>query len=182
MDTKTFYTLLVTALLALFGAAAKYLTDLRLARRKDRLDRVNQQLGKLYGPLYALDRAGSTAWTSFRSVYRPGVPYFKPPVSKEELSAWRLWMKEVFMPLNLRMEATILENAHLIIEGEIPECFLDLASHIAAYKAVIKRWENGDYSEHLSIIEHPSKPLTHYITNSYFRLINEQKELIQKVQ
>ena len=37
-------TTLVTIVLALIGYAAKYLNDLAIARRRDRLDRVNAQL------------------------------------------------------------------------------------------------------------------------------------------
>jgi hypothetical protein len=39
--------------LAGVGYFAKYRNDLEIARRKDRLDRVNRQLSELYGPLYA---------------------------------------------------------------------------------------------------------------------------------
>ena len=37
------------------GFLAKGVYDLWAARRKDRLERVNQQLKLLYGPLYALN-------------------------------------------------------------------------------------------------------------------------------
>jgi hypothetical protein len=42
------------------GFFAKGLYDLWATRRKERLDRVNQQLKLLYGPLFALNQAGRT--------------------------------------------------------------------------------------------------------------------------
>src|SRR5262245_313463 len=49
------------------GFLAKGTYDLVAARRKDRLERVNQQLKLLYGPLYALNQAGNLAWMAFRT-------------------------------------------------------------------------------------------------------------------
>ena len=61
--------------------------DLWIARRKDRLERVNQQLKLLYGPLYALNESGGLAWSAFRSRTRPNVPFFgaKPAPNEPEL-------------------------------------------------------------------------------------------------
>lgn len=67
MNLNTALTLIVTVFLALIG----YLYTLFLARRKDRLKRINRQLSDLYGPLYALSRTGAYVWTSFRSQHRP---------------------------------------------------------------------------------------------------------------
>ena len=50
--------IVVSVLVALIGYVVKYFNDLRLAQRKDRLDRVSHQLSDLYGPLFALNAAG----------------------------------------------------------------------------------------------------------------------------
>jgi hypothetical protein len=94
VDSKTVVTLLVTAFLAFIGYIVKYLNDVAMARRKDRLDRINQQLRNLYGPLYAIDQASGIAWQAFRSRYRKKQSYFRsnPPPNEEDLKAWRLWM------------------------------------------------------------------------------------------
>ena len=44
MDDKTIVTLIVTVSLAFLGSIIKYMNDVAIARRKDRLDRINQQL------------------------------------------------------------------------------------------------------------------------------------------
>jgi hypothetical protein len=179
VDDKTFYTLIVTVLLALLGIGAKYWNDLRIAQRKDQLERVNLQLRDLYGPLYALDQAGLEAWRAFRTRVRPGGPFFDStnPPSKADLAAWRLWMTEVFMPLNLRMETIITANTHLVIEGAMPSSFKDFIAHVSAYKPVIKGWSQGDASEHLSVVPYPTA-IRQYVADSYFSLIRTQQRLL----
>jgi len=182
MDGKTIATLIVTVSVAFLGFIVKYLNDIAFARRKDRLDRINLQLRNLYGSLYAIDQATHIAWKAFRSRYRKDQSFFSsnPPPTEADLAAWRLWMLEVFMPLNLVMEKAIVENADLIIENEIPKCFLQLIAHIAAYKPVLRKWQNGDYSEHLSMSGYP-KELRPYVETSYIKLKDERTTLIGKM-
>src|SRR5581483_3044179 len=79
---------------ALFGYFVKYATDIRLAQRNDRLERINRQLSEFYGPLLALTRASDESWQAFRKRYRPGAgSYWKadPPLTAEDALVWRLW-------------------------------------------------------------------------------------------
>ncbi len=179
MDGKTVATLIVTVSLALVGYLVKYINDIAIARRKDTLERVNLQLKNLYGPLYTTGRAAEIAWQAFRSRYRPGKAFFgtQPPPNDEELAAWRLWMSEVFMPLNLRIEKTIIENGDLIIEQQMPECFLSLCAHVAAFKPVLKKWQSGDHSELMSLSNYPND-LLKYIESSYSELKRKQAALL----
>ncbi len=63
--------------------------------------------------------------------------------SEDSVKEYRLWMSEVFMPNNLRIEKIISENAHLI-EGEMmPEPFGEMLAHVTAYKAVMKTWPDN---------------------------------------
>ena len=57
MDEKTFTTLGVALVIALVGFVVKYLNDVAIAQRKDKLERINQQLKNLYGPLYTIGEA-----------------------------------------------------------------------------------------------------------------------------
>ena len=66
MDTQTIATLLVTVVVATAGYVAAYLNSLRLAQRKERLERLDRQLRELYGPLYALTQSGDRSWNAFR--------------------------------------------------------------------------------------------------------------------
>jgi hypothetical protein len=87
-------------------------------------------------------------------------------------------MTEVFMPLNLRLEKTIVENADLLIEKEMPECLLLLGAHVSAYKAILKRWENGDYTEHVSLVSYPWAEVRAYVEKSFMNLKEEQARLL----
>jgi len=166
-------------LLAVLGYLAKYVNDLRLARRKDRLDRINRQLSELYGPLFACSMASGIAWSAFRTRYRPGGAFFSPsaPPTQAELEAWRAWMTEVFMPLNLRMEQAVTGHADLLREATMPQCLLDLCAHVAAYKPVLAAWAAGTYTEHTSVINFPTD-VREYAEKNFKELKAEQTSLL----
>ena len=101
MDWKTWLAPSVTVGVALLGFAVKYLNDIKIAQRKDRLDRINQQLKFLYGPLYAID-----------------------------------------------------------------------------HKAVLRRWDNDDYSEHVSLVDYPVEQVRSYAEKTFTDPKNEQAGLL----
>jgi hypothetical protein len=180
MDTNTTITVGVTIFVAILGSVAAYLNSLRIAARKDQLDHVDRQLRKLYGPLFALNHVSNIAWLAFRQKYRPGKDSYwrsEPKPTAEEEEAWRLWMATVIMPLLLRMEEVVLKHSDLIEEQDMPQCFIDLISHISAYKAVVQKWSNGDYSEHVSVIRFPGAALTAYLEPQYRNLKLRQTRL-----
>lgn len=168
-------------LLAVLGFIAKYVNDIRLATRKDALERVNKQLADLYGPLMACVSASNIAWREFRKRYRPDIPYFTgdPPPTPAELEAWRLWIGEVFMPLNLRIEKALMEHADLLIETEMPVCLQELTAHIGGYRLVLKRWEESDFTEHISLVFYP-EDVDKYARASYNWLKAKQERLLGK--
>ena len=183
MDTKTLATLSVTLLLGVAGYFATYFNTLRLTRRKERLERVDRQLREFYGPLYALTEGADKSWRAFRlQIGRPSGSFWDamPPPSEEERAAWRLWMSHVLMPLNVRIEAVIVDHAELLEGDEMPGCLLDLLAHIAAYKAVLRAWEGGDYSRHISVIDYPNA-VNDYAKREYLKLKALQQTLIGAV-
>jgi hypothetical protein len=180
VDTNTTITVGVTLFVAILGSVAAYLNSLRIASRKDQLDHVDRQLRKLYGPLFALNHVSNIAWRAFRQKYRPGAESYwrtAPKPTPEEEEAWRLWMGTVFMPLLLRMEEVILEHSDLIEEQDMPACFIDVISHISAYKPVLQKWSHGDFSEHVSVLRFPGPALTAYLEPQYRMLKLRQTRL-----
>jgi hypothetical protein len=180
MDTNTTITVGVTLFVAILGSVAAYLNSLRIASRKDQLDHVDRQLRRLYGPLFALNHVSNIAWRAFRQKYRPGAESYwrtapKPTAGEEE--AWRLWMATVFMPLLLRMEEVILKHSDMIEEQDMPQCFIDLISHISAYKPVLQKWASGDHSEHVSVLRFPGAAMTAYLEPQYRTLKLRQTRL-----
>ncbi len=162
------------------GFLAKGLYDLVVARRKDRLDRLNQQLKLLYGPLYALNQSGSLAWKAFRQRVRPGGSFFRDgdPPTAHELEAWRTWMQTVFRPLHDVMLSALTKNADLLIEAEFPLSLQRFCAHVAAYKVVFERWSKGDFSENVSVIDYPTAELAQYLETSFRRLKAAQARLL----
>ena len=61
----------VGVVVAVIGYFVTYRTNLRLAQRNDRLERINRQLSEFYGPLLALTRSSDQSWQAFRKRYRP---------------------------------------------------------------------------------------------------------------
>jgi hypothetical protein len=180
VEWATVVTVIASVLIAVLGYFATYAYSLRLAQRKDRLDHINRQLSDLYGPLVALSTSGESAWRGFRRLYRPGISYFgtDPPPNDAELAAWRLWMTEVFMPLNEQMFEVITNNAELLVESEMPQPLLDVCAHVAGYRPVLKSWAAGDTSRNTSVINFNGRELADYALSRYTALKIEQRELM----
>lgn len=162
------------------GFLAKGVYDLWVAKRKDKLERLNQQLKLFYGPLYALNQAGGLSWKAFRSKVRPGGSFFRhdPAPNPEELSQWRYWMSTVFQPINEEMFSLITKNADLLIEDDLPKSLQLFCAHVAAYKVVIERWNKNDFSEHVSVTDYPTEEVTEYVGKSFRYLKSKQRSLL----
>jgi hypothetical protein len=162
------------------GFLAKGGYDLWLARRNDKLERVNQQLKLLYGPLHAINQSSQLAWAAFRSRTRPGKAFFgtEPPPTPEELLAWRYWMQTVFGPMHDEMMLVITKNADLMIEDDVPDPLRLFSAHVTVYKVVLRRWEHNDFSEYTSVLNYPAEDLTRYLKESFQKLKAEQRRLL----
>lgn len=181
MDRAATITIVVTVLLAASGYVATYAYNLRLAQRKDRLEHVNRQLSDLYGPLVALTTSGMSAWIGFRQIYRPGITHYwaeDPPPTDAEAAAWRLWMTEVFMPLNERIFDVVTNNAELLVEEQMPQPLLDVCAHVAGYRPVLRSWKDGDTTRHTSTNNFNGRELADYALTRFRALKLEQRELM----
>lgn len=170
----------VTIILALLGYLITYLNTLRLTKRADKLKIVTAQIDELYGPLYVITQAGQILFQAlYAKSLREGriVVGQDTPRSAEEISDWRIWVEEVFQPLNEQLERVIINKAHLIIEEEMPNCLLRFLAHSAGYKAVIKKWNMGEFEEGSSVINYPAE-IEEYAEKSYLMLKEKQKKLI----
>ena len=150
MNQTLIITTVITVLLAFLGYVATYLNNLQLSRRKDRLERVNQQLSELYGPMFSLTHASSIAWKWFREVHS-----VEGKTTDDDLKEWRLWMSVVFMPQNVKLYDIILNKSDLLIETAMPQSLLDFCAHTVAIQAVLEKWKNKDFSEHYSVARYP---------------------------
>jgi hypothetical protein len=116
---------------------------LEFDKRKTDRKLLEDQIEKLYAPLATLCRARQAAMDELANLQGRSGGYFDgAQLTSEQLQAWRTWRIEVFVPILLQMQDTILKNAHLLDGGEMPESFTQLMGHVAAYKAIIKQWSN----------------------------------------
>ena len=168
---------ILTVILAFAGYMATFLSARMLAQRKDKLKLVNKRLNEFYGPLYVASQAGHSA---YRSLLKKQGKTQTHPILDQELKEWVLWMTTIFMPLNDVRERIIIEKAYLIIEEEMPQCLLEFVTHVVGYKAVLAKWEEGDYSERRSTIGWP-KEFDGYVQRSYEALKAEQTRLLHNV-
>ena len=164
----------LTILVAFTGYAITFLSAHMLARRRDKLELVNKRLNEFYGPLYVASEAGNIA---YRSLLKKQGKTQSEPITDEDLKDWVLWMRTIFIPLNDIREKIIIENAHLIVEEKMPQCLLDFVTHVVGYKAVLRKWADGDFTERRSIIGWPPE-FDVYVRNSYAALKAEQMRLM----
>ena len=165
---------ILTIIVAFAGYAITFLSAHMLARRRDKLELVNRRINEFYGPLYVASQAGNIA---YRSLLKKQGKMKSDPISDAEMKDWMLWMRTIFMPLNDIREKIIIEKAHLIIEEQMPQCLLDFVTHVVGYKAVLRQWAEGDYTERRSTIGWPPE-FDVYVSRSYAALKAEQTRLM----
>ena len=173
---------LCTIILAFIGYFISYFNTLRIDKKKARLDFINMQLNEFYGPLYVVILTSDIAFKALRySAERKGLKHVNEdaPKSKNDLSQWEIWLRNVFVPLNDILEKIIIEKSFLIIENEMPDCLKMFIVHNAGYKALLKNWDKNNFEESISIVDYPPDILE-YATNSYNKLKIKQKKLIGK--
>jgi hypothetical protein len=164
----------ITILVAFSGYAITFLSAHMLARRRDKLDLVNKRLNEFYGPLYVASEAGNIA---YRSLLKKQGKTRSEPITDQDLKDWVLWMRTIFIPLNEIREKIIIDKAHLIVEEQMPQCLLDFVTHVVGYKAVLRKWADGDFSERRSTIGWPPE-FDVYVRTSYAALKAEQMRLM----
>ena len=165
---------ILTILVAFAGYAITFLSAHMLARRRDKLELVNKRLNEFYGPLYVASEAGNIA---YRSLLKKQGKTQSEPITDEDLKDWVLWMRTIFIPLNEIREKIIIDKAHLIVEEQMPQCLLDFVTHVVGYKAVLRKWADGDFSERRSTIGWPPE-FDVYVRKSYAALKAEQMHLM----
>jgi len=138
--------LVVSIILAIATAAIGYIVNFVDDHRKAKILKANTQVEKLYGPLYAYSVASRRAWDDLHTLAGRSTYYFddRDMPNAEQVELWRRWMKEVLMPINKKMESTVVDNAQLLDGDTIYPLFVDLISHVESYKATIANWKDTD--------------------------------------
>lgn len=182
MDLILLYPILGTFCIALIGWLFTYIHAKIQDARKSKLDLVSRKLKYLYGPLYARILSGDTAWKAFKAKCWPahGQDYFFAEgyeTTEAERLNWMQWMTTIFHPNNKEIQKVIIENFDLVDGENIPEPFLEVISHIVVYDSVLKKWEQGEYTEYTSINDFPHSDLRSHVEPTFRRLRAEQVAL-----
>ena len=154
-ESKKDFSLTFTLIAAIITGFVSYAFGIAADNRKSRLDFVNTQIEKLYGPLYSLTQANKDSWEIFfqrqwRNIdHKDETPVFfddHNPPTVEQARRWRLWMRTVFQPQNKKIEEAIVAHSSLLIGDTMPLVFHNLIAHAEAYEAVIASWSEDDFA------------------------------------
>jgi hypothetical protein len=147
-STPELRTATITFLFAALSATGAYIANTLESIRDTKLKFVNEQIEKLYGPMYALTQANNAAWNEFCGAIVPTCEKYgffseRHMPTEAEVRLWRLWMKTVFQPFNVKMESVITTNAQLAIGSEFPKTFWLLVAHTEGYKPIMSEWKDS---------------------------------------
>ncbi|WP_344505528.1 hypothetical protein [Dactylosporangium maewongense] len=168
--------------LAFVGIVGTYLTNMYLARRQERLARVNEQLSEFYGPLLAALSANGQVFDAWRLHVRPdGRSMFDPggtPPTDAELAEWRLWFTTAFLPNIQRAREVVVRRADLLIEPSMPPVLLHLCAHVTSSEILVARWAAGDLTDQIALIRYPTDGVLEYASSSFATLKRRQADLL----
>ena len=146
---------------AVVGYISTAMHTLRAQQHRARVERVNEQLKCLYGPLLACVTASKSSYNAMlRQAARDGIV---PSKFRESVRAvpdgpaaivYRSWVKAVLMPLSERAAQLVITRADLLEGSGIEPLLLQLVSHVSAYKVILQRWEEGSSTD-FSAIPYP---------------------------
>lgn len=152
--------------------------DERLARLQGTMNRVSEQLQHFYGtspkrhgfsrrtttnnnaitgPLLACVTCSKSAFDAMCNVHSPDgskAGFFLAKTqdpNSEQGKAYRMWTRQVFMPLNERVARLIVDRSDLIVGDKFEPLLLQLVAHVSAMRVMVKRWDEGDLTAITSI-------------------------------
>ena len=121
------------------------------------MNRVSEQLQLFYGPLLACVTCSKSAFDAMCNVHSPDgskAGFFlakSQDPNSEQGKAYRMWTKQVFMPLNERVARLIIDRSDLIVGDKFEPLLLQLVAHVSAMRVMVKRWDEGDLTAITSI-------------------------------
>ncbi|EFN59926.1 hypothetical protein CHLNCDRAFT_49364 [Chlorella variabilis] len=147
---------------AFLGWLFTYYNSKKTDERKAQIDRINDQVRLLYGPLLACVHASRSAYAAMVRQHSPDgtVHGFVQAVQAHpegaEGEAYRRWMRVVLQPLNERAADTVVNHVDLLRTPYIDPLLLQLVAHVSANKVILRRWEEGSVRE-WSAISYPNQ-------------------------
>ena len=109
------------------------------------------------GPLLACVTCSKSAFDAMCNVHSPDgskAGFFLAKTqdpNSEQGKAYRMWTRQVFMPLNERVARLIVDRSDLIVGDKFEPLLLQLVAHVSAMRVMVKRWDEGDLTAITSI-------------------------------
>ncbi|KAK9802650.1 hypothetical protein WJX73_000703 [Symbiochloris irregularis] len=150
--------------------------------RKAQIERVNEQVKELYGPLLACVTASKSAFDAMvrqhgeQCTTQEFISAAREKPESEEAKTYRHWMKTVLQPLNEKARDIIVNRADLLEAPAVEPLLLQLVAHVSAYRVILARWEAGDLNE-WSAISYPDK-LLQYVQTEFEKIKKRQADLL----
>ncbi|GIF62084.1 hypothetical protein Ais01nite_01190 [Asanoa ishikariensis] len=167
-----------SVVVAMIVFVANQVALVRNQQRQARLERVNDQLRELYGPLQALLAVNEHLWRTMRASQLPDHDTRQAgPPTGEESQEWQRWIQHALMPANVRMRDLIVEHADLIVEDDIPPPLQDFCAHVASYEVHLA--SPGGAPQRRALITHPGAPFVTYVRAGFTALKREQATLLR---
>ncbi|CAH1244360.1 Hypp7281 [Branchiostoma lanceolatum] len=123
--------------------------------RRNRLNHINEQLSKLYGPLYGNRLSNRKSYlkaikghTNLRDYLQVAKSQWQNPQTRDEgirmLNRWRKFLFYITHLLDVKAEETIRDNAHLFEYGvEEAGLFQNFIFHVNYEKLIVASWREG---------------------------------------
>jgi len=173
----------ISAIIVLISGIIGYFIKYYINKRHQKLNRtleyLDKQINEFYWPLYVLTNAGKTLFNEiFDKCDKTG--FVESPSSKKPVLEWRLWVEEIFIPMNERIEEIIFKKSYLVIEDTIDPCFIEFLDHSAQYKVLVKEWSLDVFLNFHTEKKYP-KALKTYIEDRLAKLRKEQRRIREKL-
>jgi hypothetical protein len=170
------------------------MSELNRVRNTNNLDRIQWQLGEVFGPIRMICLCTKTAFSALVARHSDNdhtnltdmdtmymIQRVNEPVVDGNLNAvqkdWILWMNEINQPLNKQVLSIITTKAHAF-DRKIPDCFVDLMAHICEFDVIMKKWEDSDFSHMNTTILYPDG-IHKYINDEYERLRLQKRNILK---
>ncbi|XP_078670314.1 uncharacterized protein LOC144910762 [Branchiostoma floridae x Branchiostoma belcheri] len=160
----TSLSIIVSTTVTLIIVCYNHRQNKKISALRNNLSFVNDQLAKLYGPLYgnrlASHKIFEEAIGELVDRETEGlVDYLikarwiwekNTTEGQRLLNRWRTFLYYVIHPLDLKAEEIIRDNAHLYEDG-CPDVFRDFIVHVNHQKFVVARWKKSERGEKLDM-------------------------------
>ncbi|DBA94969.1 hypothetical protein WJX77_012309 [Trebouxia sp. C0004] len=150
--------------------------------REAQIDRVNEQVKDLYGPLLSCVTASKSAFDAMIGQHSPDgtkagfVRAIKENPDSAEAVAYRQWMKEVLQPLNDKAANAIVDHIDLIEASSVDPLLLKLVAYVKTVRVMMSRWEAGNTNE-WSALTYPDEVLP-FVVAEFKRMKERQAQLL----